>query len=266
MPTQVLVNQKLLESLKIDLTNQIDFLLEKHYNSSNNYCNLNNMDAVSKEFRENSYIKLSKFVPPVIETAIRGEVYNLLNKWGVRKEMYVKETDGTPRFLNVVRQADIAREGRIIPFLYYSSVFKSFISKVIGENVLFCPYDQEKFVISRMDKPGDTHGWHWDDYSYSLIWFMECPPPELGGSLEFIPNTKWNKSNPRVEQFLQNHPVQIRHHVAGEAYLLKADTSMHRVTPLKDNAVRVMLAYTWASPNDLQKNITHETMENLYVL
>ena len=252
------------EVISQDVSLQINSLLQKHYKHSLNFDN-KSIKELQDEFQENSYIKISKFVPPAIETSIKGEVYNLLDRYAVRKEIFVEETNNTPRFMSVVRQVDIAREGKIIPKLYYSKVFTNFISKLVGEDAIFCPFENEKFVISRMSQPGDTHGWHWDDYSYSLIWFVECPPSDLGGALQFIPNTSWDKSNPKIDYYLSNYPVQTKTHVAGDAYILKADTSMHRVEPIKENAVRVMLALTWASAKDLEKTITHETMNELYV-
>lgn len=266
MDNQILTRQPQLENLiEVDLASQINQLIKKHYSEKSSYTP-DEIKKIAQRFQEDSYVKISGILPSVISTAVRAEVYSLLEKYAGRKELFVKETDNTPRFMSTVRQVDIARNGKIIPLVYESELFLDFISQIVGEKAIFCPYEKEQYVISRMAEEGDTHGWHWDDYSYSLIWFMEAPPPELGGNLEFIPNTTWDKNNPRIDYYLKNYQVQTRHHSAGEAYLLKADTCLHRVSPLKENAARVMLAYTWASPSDIAKNISHETLDQLYVL
>jgi hypothetical protein len=247
-----------------DISENIEDLLQQHY-LSNSLFNDSLMAEMADRFQAESYIKLTNFVPPSIQNTVRAEVYHLLDRYSLRKQIFVKATGNTPRFMETVRQSDIAAGGQIIPWLYHSEVFINFISQIVGEQAIVCPYEDEKFLISRMTEPGDTHGWHWDDYSYNLVWLIECPPPELGGTLEFIPNTIWDKDHPNVDYYLATRTVQRRNHATGDAYLLKANTSMHHVTPLKANTVRIMLVLTWAGKEDLAKNITHETMEEVYV-
>lgn len=256
-------NLKTKNTREITMEKQVDNLLYKHYFESHFFDDARR-EELAKCFQENSYVKINNFAPAVIETIIKGEVYELLQKYAVRRNVQVKATSNTPRIMNNVGQPIIAQEAQLIPTLYHSKVLMQFLSVIVGRKVTPCPYEKEKFVINQMSKKGDTHGWHWDDYSYSFVWLLESPPPELGGVLEIVPNTRWDKSNPRVEYYLEKFPILQRHHSTGDTYLIKGDTTMHRVAPLKKDVSRVILSIAWANEDDLNKQISHETMIEMY--
>ncbi|MEO3704472.1 HalD/BesD family halogenase [Trichormus azollae] len=246
-----------------DVSVQVDQLLRKHYFERGLFTE-NLLQDLAKSFQNEAYVKIPNFVPPVIETGVRGEVCNLLDQHALRRELFLKVTSNTPRFMENVRQADIKQKGKIIPAIYHSEALMFFLSMIVKDEVILCPFEQEKYLITRMTQSGDTHGWHWDDYSYSLVWFMEAPPPELGGTLELIPNTHWDKENPNVEYYLEHFPIQSRSHAKGDVYLIKADTTMHRVTPLRGNITRTIVNMAWANKGDLEKEISHETIIDMY--
>ena len=97
---------------------------------------------------------------------------------------------------------------------------------------------------------------------------MSSPQPTrpLARALELVPNVTWNKEAPNVEAILRSRPVE-RHDVgAGTVYLLKTSTTMHRVAPLRRDATRVALCFSYASPFDLKRSISHETVDRIYGL
>ncbi|MEU8435238.1 hypothetical protein AB0F18_20410 [Streptomyces sp. NPDC029216] len=90
---------------------------------------------------------------------------------------------------------------------------------------------------------GDTHGVHTDDYPYALVLFLEAPDtPADGGLLQYVPHTS-------ALDVLDNGPVHTRHHRAGDAYLLRSDTTAHRVSPLSRPGVRrTVLNFAYTPP------------------
>ena len=245
----------------ICVSSQIDSLLSEHYSFGDNL-----LRRLASEFQDTCYVKLPSFAPPVIETGIKGEVAYMLDRHATRRDVSIKATGNTPRYMYSVSQSAIAEHGQLIPSFYCSTHLLSFLSKIAGEKVVLSPYDGDKFVITKMTSRGDTHGWHWDDYSYSLVWIMESPPSHIGAATEFITDTVWDKSNDKnVEQYISNRKVESRYHKTGDVYFLKANTTMHRVSPLKEDATRIILNMGWANEQDLTKDITHETMEEIYI-
>lgn len=130
--------------------------------------------------------------------------------------------------------------------------------------MLDCPWDEEKYIITRQHQKGDTHGWHWGDFSYTVIWLIEAPSLEFGGMLQCIPHTDWNKDDPRVEEYLQQHPIRSYGHAKGDLYFLRSDTTLHRTVPLNADKTRIILNTCWAGRRDMDKKATHETMQAMF--
>ena len=111
---------------------------------------------------------------------------------------------------------------------------------------------------------GDTHGWHWDDYAFALVWVLEAPPAGAGGGLERIAGVPWHKGAVDVDAVLAASEPE-RHAVSsGSVYLLRADTAMHRVAPLLCDGRRDALCFTYASASDLERSVSHETLEQIF--
>ncbi|WP_171551711.1 hypothetical protein [Acinetobacter sp. Ac_5812] len=97
------------------------------------------------------------------------------------------------------------------------------------------------------------------DYPYSMIWIVEAPSLEYGGILECIPHTYWNKKNARIKEHLLRNPVKNYYYETGDIYLLKSDTTLHRVTPLEQDATRIIVNMAWERARDINREVTHET-------
>jgi hypothetical protein len=118
--------------------------------------------------------------------------------------------DGT--HLAEARQEFLERGAVRVPFLVPDSV-KRLLAVEVEELVTAhgChrelisprrPYEPEQFVITALDQDGDTHGWHWDDYSFALVWIIDCPPVAYGGFVQCVPHTEWDKNDPRLHKWL----------------------------------------------------------------
>lgn len=160
-------------------------------------------------------------------------------------------------------RAKIAEFGTVVPEIYGSEVLLEVLGRLVGEPVHRCPYETEQFVVTRLERAGDTHGWHWDDCSFALVWVAECPPAVDGGFVECVPGTVWNKQHPDVEEILcerDTHRLEIG---AGEVDLMRTRTTLHRVHPLRRGR-RTIVNMAFASADELCTPMSHETMDALW--
>ncbi len=158
-----------------------------------------------------------------------------------------------------VRQQDIAEHGEVIPAVYHSPPLLKFLGELAKESIIPNPWEYEKFIINRQEKTGDTHGWHWGDYPYSMIWIIQAPDMSCGGLLECIPHTYWDKKELMIQEHVLQNPISTRAHIAGDIYVLKSDTTLHRVTPLVKDATRIIVNMAWEREMDRDRAVTHET-------
>jgi hypothetical protein len=226
---------------------------------SNTFTDTDELFWMRQSLLRDGYLKISNVVPSVVKSRVMEEARTLLAAHSKRRDLLMEVTGNSPRYLSNVRQQDIARWGEAIPAVYHSSSLIDFLSQVAHENVIANPWEFEKFTVNRLEKAGDTHGWHWGDYPYSMIWIVEAPPPEQGGVLETVPHTYWDKKNPRVEEHLRRNPIQTKTHVSGDVYLLKSDTTLHRVTPMLVNGTRIIINMAWERARDKDREVSHET-------
>ncbi len=219
---------------------------------------------MGEHYREHGYVKLTGIMAPDVFAAVRAEVLELLAEHARRIDIHLKETGGSPRYMSTVSKQAIAERGTLIPAIYENQDLKDALGMIAGEPVHHCPWDGEEYVIILQDRPGDTHGWHWGDFSFTVIWLIEAPDPSVGGTLQAVPHTSWNKQDPRVEEKLATHEIENWDHATGDLYFLRSDTTLHRTIPLNQPAVRIILNTCWASTEDLQKPATHETMDAMF--
>ncbi|WP_067709317.1 HalD/BesD family halogenase [Nocardia yamanashiensis] len=216
-----------------------------------------------RRFGECGLASVGFLVPESAIAQVRQEAEILAATHGVRRDLRFTETGNTARHMRNVRRHEIHTHGRVLPALYEATALREALAAITGEPVLPCPYEPEQYVITELTASGDTHGWHWDDYSFALVWVLECPPAEDGGFVQFVPNTLWDKTDPRLaRQFIGNpiHSVELK---PGDLYLMRTDTTLHRVYPLRAGR-RLIVNMAYASQSDLTKPISHETMDALW--
>lgn len=216
-----------------------------------------------QEFRATGFAKVGFLLAVSLRESVGAEVLRLVERAGVRRDLRFAETGNTPRRMRNVRQAEIDTLGTVIPRVYESTSLRKALSTVAGEPLLPCPYLPERYVITRLERSGDTHGWHWDDYAFALVWVIECPPSADGGSVQGVPHTRWNKHDAGVDRILAEGPIHSWQLRPGDAYLLRTDTTMHRVEPIRRGR-RTILNMAFASRHDLTRSVSHETMDNLW--
>ncbi|MFE5039283.1 hypothetical protein [Streptomyces sp. NPDC056683] len=220
--------------------------------------------TLTKEWQENDFVEISDFLPEDLLLRTREELERLYGARSLRRDILVPSTGNTPRFFSNIDRDTLLASTSVIPTVFNSPALRARLSEITGLEVVPVPYVPEEFISSRMERPGDGHGWHWDDYSLALVWLIQAAPRNAGGSLEFVRGTFWDKANPDVERFLAEGEVERRHPATGSAYLLRTDTSMHRVSPVDEGAERIMVCFSYCTPEELELNISHETMELLH--
>lgn len=225
-------------------------ILEKHLVET---FNEDKIREAKHRFSKEGFLKIKNIVPEELKKDVYKEIYSLLEKHAERRDITLETTDNTPRYLNIVR-SEVIENSDLLVNIRTNKVLLDFLQKITQEEMHLKVTDDEEFVITKQEFKGDTHGWHWGDYSFALIWIVEVPDVSAGGMLQCIPHTSWNKENAKINQYLCDNQITTYSFVPGDVYLLKADTTLHRTVPLsRDGTTRVMLNMTWASERDYGK-------------
>jgi hypothetical protein len=215
-------------------------------------------------FKSDGYVEIADFVPTDVLAQVQDELRGMFAEQGRRRELHIASTGNTPRYYSNLDRDALDEGSEVVPAVFRCRTLFARLSEIAGQDVVPVPYRPEEYISSLLDRPGDVHGWHWDDYTFALVWLIQASPRELGGSLEYVRDTRWDKDDPKIDYYLANYPVERRHPTTGTAYLLKSDTAMHRVAPVKEGANRIMVCFTYCSLDDLDRSVSHETMEELY--
>jgi hypothetical protein len=218
------------------------------------------------EFDREGYTRfgIGELVPEHLMAQVQAEAEEMLAQFAIRRDLNLATTGYSPRRMSNVPQRFTEAHGTIIPALYNSPEMRAWIGAIVGDEVLSC-YKDEEYVINRLEVSGDTHGWHWGDYPYTMIWVLQAPPMEQGGLLQCLPHTRWHKDDPRPEWYIANCPMRSYYHATGEAYLIRSDTTLHRVTTvIGENCTRIILNTCWAGRIH-PGNQEHETVQSAFV-
>ncbi|MFF3227097.1 hypothetical protein ACFYV7_30170 [Nocardia suismassiliense] len=194
---------------------------------------------------------------------MRSEAETLITHHGIRRDLTLSATGHTARRMRNVRRREINKYSTAVPAVYSCTELRGMLGQITGEAVLECPYQPEQYVITELSADGDTHGWHWDDYSFALVWIIECPPLADGGFVQCVPHTTWNKADPQLHRQFIDNPIYSHELLPGDLYLMRTDTGLHRVYPIRSGR-RLIINMAYASQTDLNKQISHETMDTLW--
>ncbi|MEU2654918.1 hypothetical protein ABZ615_06305 [Streptomyces sp. NPDC007325] len=247
-------------ALRVDAS-EVSSLLARHFAKE---FDADRMAALRAQFDAEHIVPLRQLCPPELFGPIKDEACAIMDRYGVTHDLVFKITDNTPRSMTTVGQPVIKDEGPLIDAFYFAPELIAFVGDVVGEQVHSCPYAGEHYVISRLGKSGDTHGWHWDDFTYGIILVLEAPHYTEGGFVQAVPNTSWDKENPDVYGALISSQVRSYALEPGDAYVVKTNTTMHRVHPIRGEGRRTIVNMTLASTDDLTRPMTHETNDTLF--
>ena len=238
--------------------------LEDHFRSFTS--DEKKMKKIRNDFHRNGYINFANFsfLPTETLAKVHQEVHHLLNQNAVRRDVQVASTGNTYRKMYNVNQPEIKSEAKLIPLLYESPALKKFLGNIARDELASC-WEEEQYLITKLSHAGDTHGWHWGDFPYTLIWIIEAPSdPSIGGVLQCIPHTDWDKKDPYIWNYILSNPINSYHHLKGDVYFLKSDTTLHHVIPIQQETTRIILNTCWASAHDRREHVEHESIDAIW--
>ncbi|WP_432020942.1 HalD/BesD family halogenase [Streptomyces sp. 1222.5] len=159
-----------------------------------------------------------------------------------RRDFRMASMGDSPRHMTTLGGQVIARESALVRALYGDPVLRGVVAAVTGERPVSVPDVLERHVLNILHCRGDTHGAHTDDYPYALVLFIEAHlAPADGGLLEYVPRAA-------ALTDLDTDKARTAHHRAGDAYLLRSDTTAHRVAPLtRPQVCRTVLNFAYTS-------------------
>lgn len=222
---------------------------------------------LADQFRKETIVQIEHLLPAELSVRMQDQALRLISHSANRRDLEMAATGNTPRAYRSVGRDSIRQENGPITHFFESGAIRDYVAQIAGEPLHKVPYQPEEYIINSQEKSGDTHGWHWDDYTFALIWVVEAPHCMAGGRVEFIPDTEWDKEKPRecLEKLVESREIHSRYIKGGTCYLMRANTTLHRVAPLIGDTRRTVIVFTYASTADLaDQTISHETMEQIY--
>lgn len=195
-------------------------------------------DRLTLAFRTEPFVRISD--------AVTDQGFEILNTalarlWATRfrKDIVVPQSGNSPRRMTVIGGRATNTCSQLVD-LYRHSMVKDWCSQLVGFDVAECPNRDEDMIFTVLHRPGDTHGWHLDDYPIAFIIVLEMPrtgsltgrDAHMGACLE-------------VEFFNGRRSIALS---PGDIYVMRADLLRHRVRPLSRlfSGRRVIANFTYA--------------------
>ena len=132
---------------------------------------------------------------------------------------------------------------------YHHPAVRALIAEIVGEGELFDnedPYQPANYVCYQ---DGDESSWHFDaDNSFTMTLMIQ--PSELGGEFEMSPHTRTDADQKydNVAKVLrgerQDTVVSIGRE-PGALCIFKGCNSLHRVTPVSGDTLRIMGVFVY---------------------
>jgi hypothetical protein len=223
-----------------------------------------NFIEINKRLKNDGVALLTGILGEELLGQLEKEADQLLEEHGKRVNLLIQSTGNTPRKYVTVSRDKVFANAPAISTLYSSEVMLQLMEQVTQAKAITCPYEQEQIVVNKMSEPGDTHGWHWDDYTYSLVLVLEAPRSKSGAQVECVDGTQWDKRKARVKEYLESNSIQTLSLQSGSAYLLLGKRVMHRVSPMQENDSRKIICFTYATQEEQNIKIEHSSMEDIY--
>ncbi len=145
--------------------------------------------------------------------------------------------------------ADLFAETSALKRLYYWPPFQRLVAGIVGVEVLYPSEDplQPVNVICYAD--GDQSAWHYDSTNAFTMTLM-LQPALAGGLFELAPNTRNGENDEDIaymQQVLRGERgrVETVSREAGELTIFRGCNSLHRVSPVKGEQLRMMAVFVY---------------------
>ncbi|MEG4630686.1 hypothetical protein QUB56_13875 [Microcoleus sp. AR_TQ3_B6] len=224
------------------------FILNDEYKQTSQLCELRH------QFAKNQYVYLPNLFTPTVFSILRSEV-DKLEEFATHKNY---QTNGleTARNMKVFGGMKVFEKSPALSILYTHHELRTLL-KEITDGPIYHSTNEEIVGVHYLLETGNTHGWHLDDYPFIFIMIFYAPSKSNGGTVECIPNwvsyaqkMGYQENEPignYVEKCRKEHLVQEYYHAPGDAYLMRADQVLHRVSPLKkENEKRAIVGFDYS--------------------
>ncbi len=230
------------------------------------------IDQAKKDIALTGVTNMTQFIDPIILDKVCEEAHTAFRLYGKRKDFISVNGGGTPRNMFTVSKANIDVTGNEISKLYRNPELLRILCEIAGETVSPIHYEKEKYVINVLAHGGDTHGWHFDDYSWALVVIVKTPPQGGGGYLQYVPNSNDGSHRAdfsKMESILKNGPIHTTCYPSKTVYLMRSLMTLHRVSPVELGHDRMSIALSYGIESDWEvegSSITdaHKNIEDLY--
>lgn len=235
-----------------------------------NYFDSKIINLLRISFGRNGYVKLPELITPLTFNLLKNEVRKLSKI--AKKRNFVMPGYESPRVMTTLGGKQIKENSKLLKSFYDNRELRNILSGIVGSQ-LFDSHDEKEWCVSNwLNGEGQTHGHHLDDPPIALIVIIKAPPLELGGELEVV--TDWhevarifgndpeNNVLPLVDKLKAFNFVQVKTHITGDAYLLRADQCLHAVAPLRGRETKrsiLNMAFE-LEPNIFRKSKTADTL------
>ncbi len=210
---------------------------------------------------EHGFVDITHLFDPSILHLLQQHTLSAFKAKAKRKDFISKYGGNTPRHMYTVSKENIDLHCGSVFYDFYKNTI-SLLSQITNETILETPYIPEMYVINGLNDPNDTHGWHWDDYKYALVFIAEVPPEGCGAEVETIPHT--GSLNKSIEEVLYSHIPTQSYFKENSVYLLLGEETLHRVTPIKEGYNRIGVAFTYTDDGDLLLPKNNQSINDLY--
>lgn len=194
-----------------------------------------------EQFKNDYYVRFPSFFKPQAFELLCIEARRLRRQCAIRRDLEMKETEGTPRKMYTIGGDKVLEYSTIVPTLYSDRGLLSFLAGVAGEDVYEIPDPIENYAVNVLEQVGDVHGGHVDTHAFAFNLFVETPPKGAGGALEFVPGST-------AIGDLDSSKVRRVDHDPGDCYFLRANEAVHRVAPLTRPGRRMIIGLGYANP------------------
>lgn len=132
--------------------------------------------------------------------------------------------------------------------IYDDSVFRTFLSGVLGLDALHPYADRVSSINVHFASDGMELGWHFDNSSFAVTMLLQAPTD--GGRFEYVAGVRDPSddaaTSDRVEAVLDGtNPASMLEFQPGDLVLFRGRYSLHRVTPTQGRVTRMLVVFAF---------------------
>lgn len=179
------------------------------------------------------------FIPAHSVDSLTALAEKALSIGGIRRDFLMPQSDFTPRHMTIAGFG-VMTNFREFELMYNNIKLFELLRLISGLQPIPAQSSADRMLISLLNHPGDTHGWHRDTPPLSLLLCLKAPSENSGGEVQFFP-----LNSPII------NTVRLR---SGDAYLLRSDMVKHQVTPISGNTSRLVLNFGYSAVDTPEKD------------